>query len=122
MLRAALAVIVGYVIWSTLWLFGNVGVAVVWPEVADPEAAEIPRNALLSTLGLSFVCSLISGLVAGKIRRGRAVVVMAVLLLATGIAVQIEHWERLPLWYHLVFLAAIVPLCLVGARFTGKKA
>ena len=120
MLRAVLAVIAGYAIWSALWLLGNLAIAQVWPEVADPEFTSIPDAALVVTLALSFVCSLVAGLLAAKVRAGKPVLVMAILLLVTGIAVQSGVWDRMPLWYHLVFLVALVPLCLVGARMGAK--
>ena len=36
-------------------------------------------------------------------------------LLAVGVPVQVSAWETLPVWYHLVFLAALVPFSVVGA-------
>ena len=55
----------------------------------------------------------------GHGRRG-PVRVMALLLLATGIGVQISVWTRMPLWFHLSFLALIVLICLVGGRY-GRR-
>ena len=40
-------------------------------------------------------------------------------MLVTGIAVQAGVWALMPVWYHLVFLALLVPVCLVGARLVG---
>ncbi len=120
MLRAVLAVIAGYAIWTALWLLGNLAIAQVWPEVADPEFTSLPQPALIAALALSFVCSLVAGLLAAKVHAGKPVLVMSILLLVTGIAVQSGVWDRMPLWYHLVFLVAIVPLCLVGGRLAGK--
>jgi hypothetical protein len=67
---------------------------------------------------LSVVCSLAAGVVAAKIpvtRVGGTVVIMAILLLVTGIVVQVAAWPVMPVWYHVMFLALIVPVCLTGA-------
>jgi hypothetical protein len=37
------------------------------------------------------------------------------LLLAVGILFQTQLWRLMPLWYHLCFLALLVPFCLIGA-------
>ena len=43
------------------------------------------------------------------------------ILLAVGIAVQAATWETLPVWFHLVFLASIVPFTYVGAHLYKPK-
>ena len=121
MLRAVLAVIAGYAIWTALWLLGNLAIAQAWPEVADPELTALPTAALAAALTLSFICSLVAGLLTAKVHAGKPVLVMALLLLVTGIGVQSGVWDRMPLWYHLIFLIAIVPLCLAGARLARQQ-
>jgi len=73
-------------------------------------------------LGLSIVCSLTAGYLAKALApsRNRPVVVMSALLLATGIAVEADAWERMPVWYHLTFLVLLVPMCFGGARFAER--
>ena len=74
---------------------------------------------LLGVLVLSVVCSFSAGAstaVIAMARAGRAVLVMALLLLISGIAVQASVWSLMPVWYHLTFLALIVPISLVGGR------
>ncbi|HEY5646107.1 MAG TPA: hypothetical protein VIS76_09210 [Pseudomonadales bacterium] len=34
-----------------------------------------------------------------------------------GVAVQSGFWETLPLWWNLTFLAMLLPMCVIGARF-----
>jgi hypothetical protein len=117
--RAILGVIVGYAVWTALWLAGN---AVFFGAVAEPVAsgnAFIAVGPLVCLIALSVVCSIGAGLSAAAIARDRAnVVVLAssMLLLLTGIAVQIGVWRLMPIWYHLTFLLLIVPVCVVGGR------
>lgn len=45
--------------------------------------------------------------------------ILGVLLLVVGIAVQASYWDALPAWWHLTFLLAILPFALLGARLRG---
>ena len=82
-----------------------------------------PRGAkawgLLAYLLLSVVASLAAGVATAKLAPRlpmRHVWILAALLLATGIPVQMTSWELLPAWYHLMFLAALVPVTVLGGR------
>jgi hypothetical protein len=41
---------------------------------------------------------------------------MASLLLLTGIFVQASVWTLMPIWYHVPFLALLVPIAVIGGR------
>lgn len=118
MLRAVMGVIVGYLTWSALWLVGN---RLLFTDAAEVVAAGeryTKTGPLLGVLALSIVCSLAAGAVAAKIsqsKRWGTVAVMAVLLLITGIVVQASVWSLMPFWYHVLFLALIIPVCQVGS-------
>ena len=118
MLRAVIGVIAGYVTWSVVWFVGN---RLLFAEAAEVVGAGEPytrTGPLLGVLVLSIVCSLAAGAVAAKISQSKGwgtVAVMAVLLLITGIVVQASVWSLMPVWYHVVFLALIIPVCQVGS-------
>jgi len=123
--RAIAGVIAGYVVWTVLWLAGNnlifAGAA---ESVAGGRTLE-DRGPLIGILVLSVVCSLAAGAstaAIAKLKTRVSVLVMAVLLLLTGIGVQISVWSLMPVWYHLAFLALIVPVCMVGARLVTAAA
>jgi len=125
MMRAFLAVIAGYLVWTALWLGGNAaffGAAAKVVEAGVPYTAAGPLAGLLA---LSVVCSIAAGLTAAAIAKQRAravVLVMAALLLLTGILVQIGVWPFMPVWYHLTFLALIVPASILGGRLIKRAA
>ncbi len=124
MMRAILGVIVGYAVWTVLWLGGN---AFFFGAVADQVAAGAPFTSvgpLVFLTALSVVCSIGAGLSAAAIANERANVVVSVtgaLLLLTGIAVQIGVWRLMPIWYHLTFLLLIVPVCVAAGRFWHRR-
>lgn len=122
MRRSVLGIVVGYVVWTMLWLGGGAGIQAAWPDALPAEGPITATGPLVLTLVLSVVCSLVAGRTAAVIthRRRRPVLVMALLLLATGIGVQASVWARMPLWFHLSFLVLIVPMCLLGAGETSE--
>lgn len=122
MMRAVLAVVVGYVWWTAVWLAGN---SVFFGEAADVVGAGEPyteAGPLVGALGLSMACSLMAGMVAGMLGKSqRLVSILAIVLLVTGIGVQASVWSLMPLWYHLVFLALLVPATRLGGKLTAAK-
>ncbi len=124
-LRAVLAVIAGFLVWTALWIGGNAvffGAAARAIESGEPYTAVGP---LLGVLVLSLACSLVAGFLAATLAGEGArvaVLLMAALLLLVGLAAQAGVWPLLPLWYHLSFLALIVPVSVLGGRLTGRSA
>ena len=119
MIRAILGVIVGYAVWTAIWLGGN---SLFFGEASEVVGAGERYAEVMPLLGvilLSVVCSLVAGLVAAWIactRAQRAAMVLGILLLVTGIGVQMTVWSLMPLWHHLIFLLLVVPVTLAGAR------
>ncbi|PCJ53398.1 MAG: hypothetical protein COA70_08860 [Planctomycetota bacterium] len=123
MARTILAIILGYSLWTALWLGGN---ALLFSAAADQvEAGDALTHAgmLLGVLGLSVGCSLSAGFLAAKVGRsvGPPITVMGFLLLLTGIMVQMTVWDLMPMWYHIVFLVLLLPMCRIGAGFTAAR-
>jgi len=126
MLRSSLAVILGFALWRVLWVAGGLVFQRAWPD-AYPEPLTEPMTAvapLAASLALSVVCSCVSGWLTALVARRRSapVWILALLLLAVGVAVQSSVWNLLPLWYHASFLALLVPACLLGRRLAGRPA
>ena len=125
MLRAILGAIVGYAVWTALWLGTNQVAFAAEAEAAQAGEAITEVGPLSAILALSVVCSLFAGFVAAKIGRARArnaAWICGVLLLATGIGVQMSSWDLMPVWYHVAFLALLLPVTLFGARFSARPA
>jgi len=118
-MRQTFAVVVGFVVWSALWILLNLLLKDAGLVPADASQPIYEARPLLFLLAGSLVISLIAGYLAAAIR-GRtaygAIVVLGLILLAVGIFVQIQYWHLMPLWYHLTFLVLLLPLCLAGAR------
>ncbi len=127
MIRAVLGVVVGYFIWSAIWLGGNM---LFFAEAANTvkEGKLFDQTVpLIEIIVLSVVASLVSGalcaLIAKRKSRGPALA-LGLALLGTGIAVQASVWKLEPVWYHVSFLLLLVPMTLIGAGIAkrGEKA
>ena len=111
------------------WLGGHVPIASAFPDefsAFDEGGSLTATGPLALSLALSVLCSLVGGFVTAKIaNRSGAVVVLAVLLLITGIGVQAGAWARMPLWYHIPFLILLLPVTIASGRLakpTPKEA
>ena len=124
MTRAILGVIAGYAAWTVLWLAGNAIVFGVVDDVVASGESFTAVGPLVGVLALSIVCSVGAGLSAAMVANERAnvvVLVTGVLLLLTGVAVQLGVWRLMPVWYHLTFLLLIVPVCVAAGRLWRQR-
>ena len=125
MWKPVLGVVLGFLLWSLLWVGGNQVFAVVSPRHFQLAESQTPATSALLVLILhSLVCSFAAGALARWLAGGimTPVWILGGLLLAVGIAVELSWWSLLPLWYHLVFLALLVPLTLTGAWIVKRPA
>ena len=123
MMRAILGVIAGYAAWTVLWLGGNALLFGEASRVLGEGQAFTTAGTLAGVIVLSIACSIVAGLTAAKMAASRAagaVIVMALLLLATGIGVQLGVWSLMPVWYHLAFLVLIVPVTIASGRLGAR--
>lgn len=120
MLRSILAVIVGFVVWSVLWVGSDAVLSAVSADYAEG-LKNFSTSILLIGIVRSVIISIIAGYVtafiAGNQAKVLAVFALGVLLLVFGILVQASVWNQIPIWYHLVFLALLIPMSLLGGRF-----
>jgi len=123
-MKQVLAVVTGYVLWSILWLGLNQALlllGVLTPSSTEPLTSSKPLLVLL--IG-SVLLSLASGYVTARIAASAwapCAIVLGVLLLLTGIYVEIQLWYRIPLWYHVSFLALLIPMTFLGARMRAPS-
>jgi hypothetical protein len=124
MLRAIGAIAAGFIVWTVLFLGSNALLTLITPDSFNPDGSTDSAALLALVLVLSIVSSIVSGWVTARIARVHAFgssVALGVLLLVVGIGVQLQSWEAMPLWYHLLFLGALLPAVLVGYRWAVNR-
>lgn len=117
MWRLILAVALAPVFWGALQVPGNLLLLTLFPGALEAGATSMAY--LLLALGFSFLYGLFAGYCSawvGGDEARKAGIGAGLILLAVGIAVQVGFWDQLPLWWHLCFLVAIVPMAVLGSR------
>lgn len=136
MLKIVLGVIAGFVTWSVLWLgtdqvlimaspswYGihqdNFELAMVNQDPFRPETTILIMH-LVRAVIISIMSGFLAAFVAGENRK--TPLILGVLLLAFGLMVQVMAWNYLPIWYHLVFLAILIPFTVLGGKLKTASA
>ncbi len=130
MVRIALGVIVGFIVWSIVWIGSDVTLGAVSPgwlgkhsadaQKAMADGTTLVTEPLIGVINLlrSFITSIIAGymtaLVAGEYKR--STMILGIILLVAGIAVQSMAWSLAPAWYHILFVLFLIPMTILGGR------
>lgn len=123
MIRKALAVVGGFIVWSILWLAANAGLgaAGVLPPTGKPETDPVPLLLLLAASVVASLCAGISASLLGRASGREAALWLGAVLLVVGAFVQAQYWHLMPVWYHATFLLLLIPACLIGSRLSPNN-
>lgn len=133
MVRIALGVIAGFFAWSIAWFGGETILSAIGPQwfgvhQAAFQAAIVnggqftaDTTLLITHILLGCVVSVLAGFIAALIAREnrRAPLVLGMLLLAFGVLKAVMSWPYVPMWYHVLFTALLLPMTMLGGK-TGK--
>ena len=130
MVRIVLGVIAGFFAWAIAWVGGENILSAIWPEgfgahqrafqaaIENGGPFTADTTLLLTHIVLGSIVSVLSGflaaLVAGENRR--APLVLGCLLVAFGLLKAVLSWQYVPIWYHVIFTALLLPLTIMGGR------
>lgn len=135
MVRKILAVVIGFFVWSILWVGSDAVLGGILPNwygrhhtefaqaINDKSAFAVDSTILILGLVRSVIFSIIAGFVAASIAREntKSPTALGVLLLLFGIFTQWIYWNYVPLWYHIPFLLLLIPMTILGGRIRGEK-
>lgn len=135
MVRIILGVVAGFIVWSILWVGSDqvlINLSRDWygahqhgfeNAIINGQPFSADTTILVLHILRSIVFSLMAGFLAAFIanENRRAPLFLGVLLLLFGIMVQVMVWNYLPVWYHIVFLALLVPMTLIGGRLKSAS-
>lgn len=130
MVRIVLGVIAGFLSWMIVWVGSEKVLSAIWPEgfgvhqrafeaaIKDGGQFTADTTLLLTHVVLGSVVSLMSGFLAALIaaENTRAPLILGILLLAMGLLKMVMSWPYVPLWYHVVFTALLLPMAIIGGR------
>lgn len=127
--KIILGVVVGFIVWSVLWVGSDAVFSAISPDwgktSADFQAAAENKTPftleswiLIVLLVKSFIVSIISGYVTALIAREnfKSTFGLGILLVIFGIFIQSAYWNYMPLWYHIPFLLLLIPMTILGGK------
>ena len=129
MIRIVLGVIAGFIAWLFVWVVSEKIISVVWPAFGAHQKAfeEAIKNggpftaetsALITHIVLgsivSFAVGSLAALIAGE--NSRAPLFVGILLIAMGVLKAVMSWQYVPIWYHVIFTAILLPMAILGGR------
>ena len=122
--RMILAVLAGAVVWATLWVGGTQALQSAFPSLLAMGQPVTNAGALIGLILYSVALSILAGYVTAAVASRDpmpAVKALAILQLLLGIGVEVSGWSLTPVWYHVVFLALIVPATVYGGRARARR-
>ena len=134
-MRVVLGVIAGFLAWGTVWIGSEKALSAIWSdsfgvhqrafEDALINGGEFTANTTLLLIHLvsGAIVSAISGFLAALIagENKRAPLVLGVVLIALGLLKSAMSWPYVPLWYHVLFTALLMPMAIVGGKLTPRQ-
>lgn len=119
LLRIIGAVVAGVITWEAVVALATLMGRLVWPAYAAVEEQRVfTMDMLLSRLAVGALATLAFGIVISLVTRGDAKSIRLIIFAGLLFSV-VDHiivWDQFPAWYHLLYLAYIVPLALLGGR------
>ena len=129
MLRIVLGVIAGFIAWMIVWVGAEKIISAIWPafgvhqaefQAAIENGGQFTANStmLLTHIVLGAIVSVISGFLAALVagENKRAPLGLGFLLLAVGLLKAAMSWQYVPIWYHVIFTAILLPMAIVGGK------
>ena len=130
MLRIVLGIISGFISWMIAWVGSEKILSAIWPEgfgVHQRAFEEAVKNGgqftadttmLLTHIVLGSIVSVMSGFLAALIagENKHAPLVLGFLLLALGLLKVVLSWPYVPIWYHVIFTAILLPMAIMGGK------
>jgi hypothetical protein len=134
MVRIILGVIAGFFAWLVVWVGIEKILSAIFPEwygapqLAFQNAIEYggqftaETRLLVSHIVIASLVAMLSGFLAALVSREnkRAPLILGILLLAVGLLKVVMSWAYVPMWYHIIFTAILLPLTILGGRLRAN--
>ena len=134
MLRIVLGVIGGFIGWLIVWVGVEKTLSAIWPAFGVHQRAfeEAIKNGgqftaettmLLTHVVVGSIISVMAGSLAALIagENSRAPLFVGILLLLMGVMKAVMSWQYVPIWYHVIFTAILLPMAILGGRLISTS-
>jgi len=116
-------VVAGATVWAVLWNAGTLGAQAALPQII-PDQPMTHTGILVGFIGYSVLLSILAGFVTALVMKTSpmpAVWTLSTLQLTLGLVFEISYWNLMPTWYHLIFLALLIPATVYGGRLRSTQ-
>lgn len=133
MIRIILGVIAGFFAWIIVWFGFETILSVLWRAFGVHQAAfqaaienGSPFTPDTTILFVHIILALVASLVAGYLavtisgENRRAPLVLGLLLIGLGLLKAGMSWPLVPVWYHVLFTAVLLPVTIIGGRLRSS--
>lgn len=116
------SLVVGLIAWIALAALGNLALRIGMPGYALAEPTmQFSSMMLCMRLLVGVAATLTAGMLAGYLdRSGNAGLLLGALFVLLFGANHVYLWTKFPVWFHLTFLASLLPATVAGAN-VGKQ-
>ncbi len=127
--RIVWGVFAGFIVWLIVWVGSEKILSAIWPAFGVHQAAfqaaikhggqfTADTTMLLTHIVLGAIISVMAGSLAALIagENNRAPLVVGILLLALGVMKAVMSWPHVPIWYHIIFTAILLPMAIIGGK------
>jgi undecaprenyl pyrophosphate phosphatase UppP len=129
MVRIVLGVVTGFFAWLIIWVGSEKILSALWPafgvhqrafEAAIKNGGQFTADTtlLLTHIVIGSIVSAVAGFLAARVagEHLRAPLVLGLLLLAMGLLKLVLSWPYVPIWYHVIFTALLIPMTIIGGK------
>lgn len=130
MVRIILAVIVGFLAWSVMWVGSEKVLSLMFPDwfganqiafekaTLNKEPFTADTTILILNIIRGSIVSIISGFLAAVIagENRRSTLILGVCLLVFSLVVVALTWQIIPVWYHVLFSLMLIPMTIWGGK------
>jgi hypothetical protein len=117
-------IVAGLIAWIIVATIGNLLFRVLWPGYTEAEISMTFTLAMMvARLLLGALCSACGGLAVAWIAKGKGVATKTLGIVVTALFIPVHYglWDKFPIWYHVLFLASLFPLTVLGATLLRRR-
>jgi uncharacterized membrane protein (DUF485 family) len=130
MVRIVVGVVAGFFAWAIAWVGSEKILSAIWPEgfgahqrafqaaIENGGQFTADTTMLLVHIVLGSIVSVMSGFLAALIagENKRAPLILGFLLVTFGLLKAVLSWAYVPIWYHVIFTAILIPMTIMGGK------
>lgn len=128
--RIILGAIVGFLVWSVIWVGSEKAMSAIWPdwygvhqvafEKAVTEGGDFTPDTAILIMNIlrGALLAILAGFLAAVIAREnkRAPLILGVLLVAFCAMIMSMAKSYVPLWYMIIFTLVFIPMAIIGGK------